>query len=138
VAAAVTIGLAVLLLTAAITLARLSRPAEPPPPEVARDPLLVAGRSVYLDRCVSCHGPKGKGDGPIAKGLAGPPVGDLSDQKWKHGDRPEQVVAVIAEGVKTSAMPGWRRTLSPDDLRAVAAFTYYLAGRDVPPSFRKP
>ena len=114
----------------------LSQHAPPPPPEVAADPLLSAGRAVFLDRCVSCHGASGKGDGPIAKGLAGPPVGDLTDRTWKHGDRPEQVEAVVAEGVKNTAMPGWNRTLGPDKQRAVTAYVYYLAGRDVPSALR--
>ena len=40
---------------------------EPPPPEVAADPLLVRGREIYLDRCASCHGPSGRGDGPLCQ-----------------------------------------------------------------------
>ena len=46
----------------------------------------MTGRAIYLDRCKSCHGEGGKGDGPLAKGLSGPPVGDLTDDVWKHGD----------------------------------------------------
>jgi cytochrome c oxidase cbb3-type subunit 3 len=135
-ARAVAVGLAVLALGAALALALLRRPAEPPPPDVARDPLLKAGREVYLNRCVSCHGPIGKGDGPIARGLSGPPVGDLTDAEWKHGDRPEQVRAVIADGVTSSAMPGWKGSLSPDQINAVSAYVYYLAGREVPAELR--
>jgi cytochrome c oxidase cbb3-type subunit 3 len=137
-ARAVWVGLAVLILGAVLALTLLRKPAEPPPPDVARDPLLRAGREVYLDRCVSCHGSKGKGDGPIARGLSGPPVGDLSDARWKHGDRPEQVRAVIADGVKSAAMPGWKGSLTPDQIDAVSAYVYYLAGREVPPDLRAP
>lgn len=135
---AIVTGLVLLILGGMIAFQRLRKSHGLPPPAVAKDPLLTAGRSVFLDRCVSCHGSTGRGDGPIAKGLAGPPVGDLTDATWKHGDRPEQVEAVVRDGVKDTAMPGWGKVFGPDDLRAVTAYVYYLARRDVPKSLRKP
>src|SRR6476661_2753667 len=57
----------------------LRSPASPPPASIAADPLLVEGRGVFLARCASCHGEGGRGDGPISRGLTGPPVGDLTD-----------------------------------------------------------
>jgi cytochrome c oxidase cbb3-type subunit 3 len=116
----------------------LRAPASPPPAAIAGDPLLVEGREVYLARCVSCHGESGRGDGPIARGLAGPPVGDLTDAYWKHGDHPEQVRAVVAQGAPDSAMPPWKSTLSDQALRAVTAYVYYLARRPVPAALRAP
>jgi mono/diheme cytochrome c family protein len=117
----------------------LMRPAvSPPPAAIAGDPLLVEGRETYLARCVSCHGESGRGDGPIAKGLAGPAVGDLKAAQWKHGDGPEQVLAVVAQGVRDTAMPGWKSTLGEGTLRAVTAYVYYLAGRPVPQALRAP
>lgn len=110
----------------------------PPPKEIAGDALLVKGREVYLDRCVSCHGVSGRGDGPIARGIKGPPPGDLTDRQWKHGDKPEQVFDVVSQGVKNTAMPGWLSTLGPERSRAVSAYVYYLAGRDVPDALRRP
>jgi len=136
-AAAVGLGLLAVVLGGAVAFGLLRKPAEPPPASIARDPLLVAGRLVFLDRCVSCHGASGKGDGPISKGLAGPPVGDLSDATWKHGDQPEHVLAVIDKGVTGTAMPGWGRTFNAGELRAVAAYVYYLAGREVPVALRE-
>jgi cytochrome c oxidase cbb3-type subunit 3 len=127
------------LVAGAVTAFSLLRaPASPPPAAIADDPLLVEGRAVYLARCVSCHGDSGRGDGPIARGLAGPPVGDLTDARWKHGDRPDQVLAVVAQGVPNSAMPPWKSTLSDRALHAVAAYAYYLAGRPVPAALRVP
>ena len=91
----------------------LSKPVEPPPPEVANDPLLTQGRAIYLGRCATCHGNDGRGDGPIAKDLLGPPVGNLTDNEWKHGDRPDQVLGVIARGVPETRMTGWSNVLDP-------------------------
>jgi cytochrome c oxidase cbb3-type subunit 3 len=130
------LGTLALVVVAFVAFALLRTPASPPPKEIADDPLLVAGRAIYLDRCVSCHGLKGRGDGPIARGLSGPPVGDLTDATWKHGDSPDQVRAVIARGVPNTAMPGWGKTLGEDGVRAAAAYVYYLAGREVPRGLR--
>jgi mono/diheme cytochrome c family protein len=116
----------------------LRQPPPPAPPEVAADPLLSRGRTVFLGRCATCHGNEGRGDGPIAGNLAGPPVGNLTDDKWKHGDRPDQVLDVIGKGVPGSRMEGWSRVLDRPDLNAVAAYVYYLAKRSVPDELRKP
>ena len=116
----------------------LSKPPPPPPPEVAGDPLLSQGGPIFLGRCATCHGNEGRGDGPIAGNLTGPPVGNLTDDEWKHGDRPDQVLAVIDKGVPNTRMEGWSRVLDPPDLRAVAAYVYYLAKRPVPDELRKP
>jgi cytochrome c oxidase cbb3-type subunit 3 len=114
----------------------LSRRAEPVPEVIASDPLLVRGREIYLDRCLSCHGPTGRGDGPLAKGLTGPPPRNLALDPWKHGDRPEQVLSVLADGVKDAQMPGWSGTYGPYDLKAVAAYVYQIAGKPVPDALR--
>jgi cytochrome c oxidase cbb3-type subunit III len=116
----------------------LSKPAGPPPPEVAKDPLLSRGRLIYLARCAVCHGNGGRGDGPIASSLIGPPVGNLTDAEWKHGDRPEQVLSVIRQGVPNTRMDGWGNVLDPPDVNAVAAYVYYLAKRPVPDALRQP
>src|SRR5262245_35054347 len=78
------LGMLALVAGAGLAYAVLRPAAPPPPPDVARDPLLAKGREVYLDRCASCHGPSGKGDGPTGKILTGPPPGDLTDDEWKH------------------------------------------------------
>jgi mono/diheme cytochrome c family protein len=128
-------GLVVLLVGGAVAFALLRKPLPPAPAEVAADPLLSEGRTIYLDRCVSCHGPTGKGDGPVARGL-GQPGGDLTRPSWKHGDRPDQALAVVAEGVPRTNMAAWGRTLGPDGMRAVTAYVYYLVGRKVPAELR--
>ena len=100
--------------------------------------LVDAGKVLFERRCASCHGKSGSGDGPIAAGLAGPGPGDLTDDDWTHGDRPEQVLGVIAEGVDGTSMAAWGSSFSADELHALAAYTYHLAGREVPDALLGP
>lgn len=123
---------------AALTYNWLKKPVGPPPNAIANDPLLVQGRTIYLTRCASCHGESGRGNGPTALSLVGPPVGDLSDATWKHGDRPDQVQKIIAQGSPQTAMPAWGSVLEEPELRAISAYVYYLAGREVPEELRHP
>ncbi len=131
-------ALLLLMAIGVISYRLLGQPAGPPPADIAGDALLVEGRSVFLSRCVSCHGASGRGDGPIAKGIPGPPPGDLVVPSWKHGDRPEQVLDVVALGVPGTSMAPWKDVFDDRERRAVAAYVYYLAGRPVPGELRAP
>lgn len=127
-----------LLLLGALAFAWLLQASPPPPAAIAADPLLVRGFEIYSARCVSCHGTSGRGDGPIAKGLSGPPPRNLVEDRWKYGDAPGQVLAVLNNGIKDSAMPAWGGTYEPPDLKAVAAYVYHLAERPIPRELHAP
>jgi len=130
------LGMLGLLLVGGLTYSLLRKPPPPPSAAVLKDPLLMEGRNIYLARCAPCHGAEGRGDGPIARDLLGPPVGNLSDGKWKHGDRPDDVYRVIARGVDGTRMAGWGTALETEQLRAVSAYVFHLAGLEVPREFR--
>ena len=129
-------GLALAMILGVVAVPGCSGP--PPPASIATDPVLVRGFAIYSDRCVSCHGATGRGDGPIAGNLAGPTMRDLVADEWRHGAAPAQVVAVLTAGVKDSAMPAYGGTYGRADLRATAAYVYHLAGRPVPAELRVP
>lgn len=125
------------LMALGVMLAIVFRPQPgPAPAEIAGDPFLVQGRELYLGRCVTCHGPNGLGDGPIADTLKPTKPGNLADGRWQHGDRPEQVLGVVAHGVPGAAMAGWSSAFSDEDLRAVTAYVYVLARQPVPEALR--
>ena len=131
-----TLGMLALLI-AGIAAYSLLRPAPGPiPAGLEHDPQLVRGRVIFLERCVACHGVEGRGDGPTAKFVTGPPPGNLTDAEWKHGDRPEQVGRVIDQGVVGTSMPAWGSILGPDGVGDVSAFVYFLAKRPVPAELR--
>ena len=82
-------GLLLLLTVAGAIFVLLLPPIAPLPPEVAKDPLLVRGREIYFKNCATCHGERGRGDGPNAKNLKGRGPGNLTDPaSWRRGDRP--------------------------------------------------
>ena len=129
-------GFASLVITITAFVMLYPRALPPPGDVVAADPLLRQGHELYHTRCVSCHGVTGRGDGPIAK-MAGPTrVGDLTDKQWKHGERPDEVLNVIARGVRDTSMSGWSGTFNEAELRALAAFVFHLGGRSIPREYR--
>ena len=92
-------------------------------PVAQKKEALARGKSLYLDRCVDCHGKKGNGDGPQAAdlnvhptNLTAPPVKQQSDGElfWK-----------ISEGRKP--MPGYGRKLSEDERWSVVAYLRSLS-----------
>lgn len=70
----------------------------------------VSGRSLYLDYCASCHGERGKGDGPAAEGLGKAPA-DLTRIAARNGGTFERVKVMSTidgytrRGDRSSVMP---------------------------------
>lgn len=109
----------------------------PPPGDIAGDMLLVRGRTLYLSRCVSCHGERGRGDGPLANGLSPPKPRDFVEQEWKYGETAEKALAVVTNGVPGTSMSAWKSSYSENELREVTAYVFYLAGKPVPKELRR-
>jgi mono/diheme cytochrome c family protein len=86
------------------------------------DPRQV-GRQIYASRCVSCHGSRGLGDGPIARFLAGG-VGDLTPALRSKGDG--MLLDVIASGV--GPMPSFAAALTDLERRALLLHLRDLVG----------
>lgn len=83
-----------------------------------------AGRQVFEQNCVACHGPDGGGT------LAGAPLPgpNLTDGAWIHGSAPMQIHATITNGVVEKGMLAWGPILGPTKVQQVAA--YVLSIRD--------
>lgn len=91
--------------------------------------LIALGDSIFNGQvaggtCVTCHGQGGTG------GTLGP---NLSDAEWLHGDGSyEFIVTIVNNGITTpkqfpAAMPPkGGAPLTPDQVRAVAAYVYAL------------
>jgi mono/diheme cytochrome c family protein len=73
----------------------------------------VSGAQMFKEYCAVCHGPSGKGDGPVATALKVPPP-DLTTSVQRHdGKFPDDYVSnVFKNGVQNPAhgsgeMPVW-------------------------------
>ena len=76
------------------------------------DPVLVAGRQVYIDRCANCHGNDGGGGQgtKLSDGLMVTRYPLIDDQ-----------IAIVADGVRL--MPAFAEALNPEQIRAVVRYT---------------
>ena len=81
-------------------------------PDGTPDPILVAGRAIYADRCSSCHGAEGSGtrDGPRVN------RGRLSQVYPVPGDAAE----VVSEGRRR--MPAFGGILTDGEIDAVLRY----------------
>lgn len=80
----------------------------------APDNKLAAGRAIYADRCVQCHGETGKGDGPQASGK----LRDLSDLSSYQDVAPGE----WDNAVNATHVPSFAGKLSGDERAAVTDY----------------
>src|SRR5206468_2696275 len=91
-------------------------------PYPRRPPSLARGAAVFREQCVQCHGAAGRGDGPKAHQLEGPPPASLADRAAMGTVSPVDVYRKVTIGVAGTAMPQFEETLSPEDRWAVATY----------------
>lgn len=81
---------------------------------------LAAGRKVFVDNCVTCHGPQGKGN----RELGAP---NLTDAIWEYGSSRETIVEGITNG-RGGVMPAWGGRLSDPTIKALTVYVHGLGG----------
>lgn len=82
------------------------------------------GKVIYQAKCVTCHGPEGKGDGPIGKALK-PPAGDFSSAESKKKSS-DELQNLIANGKPKTAMMAWSKQLNEAEIQDVLAYVLAL------------
>jgi cytochrome c oxidase cbb3-type subunit III len=83
---------------------------------------VAAGRKIFEQYCVVCHGNDGQG-------LVGP---NLTDDYWIHGPRPLDNLKVVTEGVPAKGMAAWGNQLGPSRVQTVVTYVVSLRGKNVP------
>ena len=86
---------------------------------------LTNGKEIYEKRCVLCHGPDGRGDGPAGMVLEPPPT-DLATADYWKARTPEQVRDAIVKGRPGTAMVPFGQ-LSSREIDSLLAYLRSLA-----------
>ncbi|WP_439569635.1 FTR1 family protein [Sphingopyxis sp.] len=96
-------------------------------PRNAPDPR--RGAQIYLENCASCHGTRGDGKGPQARGLDPAPI-DFTDAERARKRSLFALYQVIGQGLEGTSMPSFAH-FSSDDRWAVAAYAGGFAFQDL-------
>lgn len=93
-------------------------------------PDAAAGHAIYRDRCASCHGPYGRGDGEMADRLPAPPP-RLDDPERMRQASPAELYDIITNGRIENGMPPWSQALDAQERwqALYAAWSFYLTPR---------
>ena len=86
-----------------------------------KEKLLADGKQVYEANCAGCHGVEGDGNGPAAAALT-PKPRNFVQAKFKYGSDDTSLTKTISAGIKGTAMPAWKDSLSADQIKSVLAY----------------
>ena len=93
-------------------------------------PDAARGKLQFENYCVSCHGPRGEGDGPVAASLDPKPA-RLGDRAYMSAKTDDYLFKVIKNGGasvgRSPLMAPWGGTLSDAQIRDVVAYIRSLA-----------
>ena len=95
-------------------------------PIPSRPPSVARGAEVFRENCSACHGDLGRGDGPKARSLKGPPPPNLTDPAVMGGTSLLEIYRRVAIGVPGTAMPEFAGEIPEADRWAVAAYVAAL------------
>lgn len=87
---------------------------------------LAQGKAIYEANCVACHGPAGRGNGPLAVSL-NPRPADFVQHVNLHSD--EVLFNWISQGIPGTAMPAFADKLSENDRWHVLNYIQALVER---------
>jgi mono/diheme cytochrome c family protein len=114
-----------------------ARAAKKQNPEHADANSIEVGKRIFLRECISCHGPKGMGDGPKAADLERKPGNLSAPAIWEQSDG--ALFWKISEG--RAPMPATKAILSEDERWHVLNYVRTLAPQPAaptPPQFAVP
>lgn len=83
----------------------------------------LEGAVIYAERCASCHGITGKGDGEVIL-QAGAPIPDFTNLDTVVSQTLDEYFEVITNGRLDKLMPPWKDALSEEQRWAVAQYVY--------------
>jgi cytochrome c oxidase cbb3-type subunit 3 len=81
---------------------------------------VAAGKKIFADNCVACHGEDGKGN--IEMGSA-----NLTTKVWQYGSDIKDLIYTITYA-RNSTMPAWQSRLDPVTIKSLAVYVHSLGG----------
>jgi mono/diheme cytochrome c family protein len=84
----------------------------------------IKGKALFQKKCVACHGPEGKGDGPMGK-MLDPPAADFTSAASKKKSE-DELRKIIENGVPNTNMAAWKGSLSDDEIKDLLAYVLTL------------
>lgn len=99
--------------------------AKRPNPILATPESVVKGEKLYVIYCTPCHGPEGKGKGPVSPKFIPPP--DITHPSIQEARTDGYMQHVIGTG--GAIMPAYGEALSPEERWHVVNFVRALAKR---------
>lgn len=97
--------------------------AKRPNPVMTTPASLAKGKELFLIYCAVCHGPEGKGNGPVSPKFIPPP--DLTHPSIQKGRSDGYMQHVIGTG--GAVMPAYGEALSPQERWEIVNFVRNLA-----------
>jgi len=86
-------------------------------------PSVPRGASIYVEKCVRCHGPNGDGQGELAAQLQFPPA-NFTDPALVANTTPRRWADIITNGNLEKFMPPWGDSLSESQRWNLVAYLY--------------
>ena len=103
---------------------------------LAQAPTAYEGRRLFVSYCQLCHGPDGKGNGPLAKAMKISPadltttVRSRSDTiltKIITGEGRQTITGRDRHNLLSEAMPEWKNVFDPSQVKALIAYLRFLS-----------
>ncbi len=109
------------LLAGAAIEAKIAREAPTSAGLPASEENLLTGAKIYREQCVECHGLKGTPRSVASKGMFPDPP-QFFERAVMGNDPVGQNYWVVANGIRLSGMPGYRGSLTEDQMWQVSQF----------------
>lgn len=134
---ALALGLGLLAAASARSARAQTKPVDAPPPAASAD-LVAEGRSLFRAACAPCHGHRGDGRGPAARGMD-PAPRDFTGGAFRFRSTPSgapptdiDLFRTISHGVPGTWMPAWEDLLGERQRWAIVAYLKTLVPEMAP------
>ncbi len=81
---------------------------------------LAAGKRIFADNCVTCHGENAKGNREVGSA-------NLTDKIWLYGSDKQTIVQTLTSG-RGGVMPAWGKRLDESTLKSLVVYVWSFGG----------